>query len=111
ESIPIGVRMTSPSRRGKRGAFLLSALALACLGLQPAIGQTPPDTDTAVSQTAPDNSELDGPLFYQVLVGEMELREGQAGTAYEVILDAARRTHDEQLFKRAVEIAVQGHAG
>jgi tetratricopeptide (TPR) repeat protein len=103
--------MTSPSRRGKRGAFLLSALALACLGLQPALSQTPQAAEAAVAQPAPDNSELDGPLFYQVLVGEMELREGQAGTAYEVILDAARRTHDEQLFKRAVEIAVQGHAG
>ncbi|HEV8312007.1 MAG TPA: hypothetical protein VGQ23_02995, partial [Burkholderiaceae bacterium] len=64
--------MTSPSRRGKRGAFLLSVLALACLGLQPAVGQTPPDTETAVAQAAPANSELDGPLFYQVLVGEME---------------------------------------
>ncbi|TMH09037.1 MAG: tetratricopeptide repeat protein [Betaproteobacteria bacterium] len=103
--------MTSPTRRGTRGAFLLSALALACLGLQPAVGQTPPDTETTVAQAAPSNSELDGPLFYQVLVGEIELREGQAGTAYEVILDAARRAHDEQLFKRAVEIAVQGHAG
>ena len=34
---------------------------------------------------------MDDRLFYQLLIGEMELRSGQPGTAYEVILDAARR--------------------
>ncbi len=42
--------------------------------------------DTPIS-----NSDIDAPLFYQLLIGEMELRSGQPGTAYEVILDAARR--------------------
>lgn len=57
------------------------------------------------------NSDLDAPLFYQLLVGELELRTGQAGVAYQVLLDAARRTQDEALFKRAIGIALQGHAG
>jgi len=61
--------------------------------------------------SAPLNSALDAPLFYQLLLGEMELREGQPGNAFEVILDAARRTRDEQLFRRAVDIALQSRAG
>ncbi len=59
----------------------------------------------------PDNSTLDARLFYQLMIGEMELRAGQAGTAYEVMLDAARRSRSEQLYKRATEIALQARAG
>ena len=59
----------------------------------------------------PDNSSLDARLFYQLMIGEMELRAGQAGTAYEVMLDAARRSRSEQLYKRATEIALQARAG
>jgi len=58
-----------------------------------------------------ENSTLDAPLFYQLLLGEIELRDGQAGTAYQLMLDAARRTKDEQLFRRATEIATQARAG
>ena len=58
-----------------------------------------------------ENSTLDAPLFYQLLIGEIELRDGQAGTAYQLMLDAARRTKDEQLFRRATEIALQARAG
>lgn len=57
------------------------------------------------------NSALDAPLFYQLLLGEIELREGEAGTAFQVILDAARRTRDETLFRRAVDIALGARAG
>lgn len=57
------------------------------------------------------NSPLDAPLFYQLLIGEIEFRNGQAGTAYEVVLDAARRTKDGALFRRAMEIALQARAG
>ena len=56
-------------------------------------------------------SALDAPLFYQILIGEIELRQGEPGAAFEVILDAARRTRDDGLFRRAVDIALQGRAG
>ena len=58
-----------------------------------------------------ENSNLDAPLFYQLLLGEIELRDGQAGTAYQLMLDAANRAKDEQLFRRATEIALQARAG
>jgi len=57
------------------------------------------------------NSPLDAPLFYQLLIGELELRGGENGTAYAVILDAARRTRDEALFRRAVDIALSSRSG
>ncbi len=57
------------------------------------------------------NSALNGPLFQQLLIGEIELRSGDPAAAYQLILDAARRTKDEQLFRRATEIALQARAG
>lgn len=65
----------------------------------------------AASTEAPMNSAMDAPLFYQLLIGEIELQNGQAGVAFQVLLDAARRTADEELFKRVVNIAIQARAG
>jgi tetratricopeptide (TPR) repeat protein len=65
----------------------------------------------AQAQPVPERSSLDAPLFYQLLIGELELRDGRAGNAYQVLLDAARRTRDPALFARAVEVAVQARAG
>lgn len=56
-------------------------------------------------------SALDAQLFYELLIGELELRRGNLGGAYQPILDAARRTRDERLYQRAVEIALRGQAG
>ncbi|MBL0089468.1 MAG: tetratricopeptide repeat protein [Ideonella sp.] len=65
----------------------------------------------APAQEVPQNSGMDAPLFYQLIIGEMELSAGRAGNAYDVILDAARRHNDPALFQRAVEIALQARAG
>ena len=85
-----------------------SALALTLLVLAGACAAAPGAEPKA---NKVENSNLDAPLFYQLLLGEIELREGQAGTAYQLMLDAARRSKDEQLFKRATEIALQARAG
>ncbi len=69
------------------------------------------EPQSALPKAPPENSSLDAPLFYQLLIGELELSAGRAGSAYEVVLDAARRTRDEALFKRAVDIALQARAG
>jgi tetratricopeptide (TPR) repeat protein len=65
----------------------------------------------AAASAAPLNSAMDDRLFYQLLIGEMALGSGDAGSAYELMLDAARRTRDEGLFRRAVDIALRGRAG
>jgi tetratricopeptide (TPR) repeat protein len=68
-------------------------------------------TAAATAQSAAVPSRLDAPLFYQLLIGELELRGGQPGAAYAVVLDAARRTGDEALFRRAADIALEARAG
>ena len=80
------------------------AVAALCLGLAGA-ACADDDREPVV------NSNLNAPLFYQLLIGEIELREGAAGTAYDVVLDAARKTREEQLFRRATDIALQARAG
>ncbi|NRF71944.1 tetratricopeptide repeat protein [Aquincola sp. S2] len=65
----------------------------------------------AQDDSASANSPLDAPLFYQLLIGELELSAGRAGSAYEVMLDAARRHGDDALFRRTIEIALQARAG
>lgn len=57
------------------------------------------------------DSQLDGPLFYQLLVGELNARGGDASAAYSLFLDAARKTNSAELFKRAVEIALRARSG
>jgi len=91
--------------------FPRAAVALACaLALMHgAHAQT--DLAKAESAAPVENSSLDAPLFYQLIIGEMELRSGEAGTAYQVLLDAARKTRDESLFRRATEVALQERAG
>lgn len=93
--------MPLPSRRVIALAALLAALQ--------AHAQEAAVTPAPVEP--PTHSAMDAPLFYQLLIGEIELRSGQPGVAFQVLLDAARRTGDEELFKRVVNIAVQARAG
>jgi tetratricopeptide (TPR) repeat protein len=72
----------------------------ACI-LTPVIAQTTPAT----------HSDLDAALLYQLLIGEMNAVRGEPGAAYSLMLDAARKTKNPQLFQRAVEIALGARAG
>ena len=56
-------------------------------------------------------SELTAELFYQLLLGELNAIGGEPGVGFSIILDAARKTGDERLFKRATEIALRGRSG
>jgi uncharacterized protein HemY len=80
---------------------LLSCCALGCLAqaAEPAQDKTPPQ------------SALDGLLFYQLLLGEMNVREGSPGMGFSMVLDAARKTRDPALFQRAIDIALQSRSG
>jgi len=60
---------------------------------------------------APRNSGLSGELLYEILLGELNLRQGEPAAAFSLILDAARRSNDTQLFSRAVDIALQSRSG
>jgi len=64
----------------------------------------------AVQEAAP-SSLLDSALFYQLLVGEMTLQDGEPAAGFALMLDAARKTGDAQLYQRATDIALQSRSG
>jgi len=94
-----------------RKAFTSGALPVVVSLVLLASGAALPARAASAAGEAVENSSLDASLFYQLLLGEIELRDGQAGTAYQLMMDAARRTKDEQVFRRATEIALQARAG
>jgi tetratricopeptide (TPR) repeat protein len=98
-------------------ALLLVTLCMPARAQNAAPGiEAPPaaalPADEAASAPEPvNNSSLDAPMFYQLLVGEMEAQAGRQSNAFEVMLDAARRSKDGGLFQRAIELAIQGRSG
>ncbi len=70
-----------------------------------------PAAATPETSSSPTISELDAELFYQLLVGEITAQEGEPGAGFSLILDAARKTNDAQLYQRATEIALQSRSG
>jgi tetratricopeptide (TPR) repeat protein len=57
------------------------------------------------------SSAMDSELFYEVLLGELNAGGTDPGAGYSLILDAARKTDDERLYQRAVNIALQARSG
>ena len=57
------------------------------------------------------SSALNAELFYELLVGEISTQNGEPGAGYALILDAARKTGDAQLYQRAADIALQSRSG
>jgi tetratricopeptide (TPR) repeat protein len=58
-----------------------------------------------------ENSNLNAVLFYQLLLGELNVQAGEPGAGFAIILDAARKTQDEALYQRATELALQSRSG
>ena len=77
----------------------------------PANAASAPAAKTPEAPRAPEQSSLDGQLFYQLLIAEIQANGGDAGSAYQLYLDAARRHQSGQLYQRAVEIALRARAG
>lgn len=100
----------------KRFGFAFSSLWLAVTA---ALAQTTVPATTAPSslddaraaQQAAPTSSLDSALFYQLLLGELTLQEGEPAASFALILDAARKTGDSQLYQRATDVALQSRSG
>ena len=58
-----------------------------------------------------NNSKLDGELFYETLVSEMTAQAGDHGSAYALMLNAARKSNSARLYERAIEIAYRARSG
>lgn len=86
--------------------FLQRLLCVAlALGL-PWAGAQPVKTSDA-----PRNSALTAELLFEILIGEMQILQGESGAGYSLLLDAARKTGDEALYERAVDVALRSRAG
>jgi tetratricopeptide (TPR) repeat protein len=59
----------------------------------------------------PVNSDLNSSLMYELLLSELSASNGDANSAFQLMLDAAQKSRSEQLFERAVEIALRARAG
>jgi len=88
-----------------------TALSLALLGAPAQAQDAPPQAPTGQEQAPVQNSALTAPLFYQLLLGELNVRSGEPGAGYSLILDAARRQRDPMLYRRSVEVALQARSG
>jgi tetratricopeptide (TPR) repeat protein len=116
---PLPARRRSAGMRPRAVGHAIAGLALLA-GLGPALAQVPALAEAvaqaaATADTAPaprtPPSAMDALMFYQLLIAELELQNGRPLVAVDVLLDAARRTRDEQLYQRAVDVAVQSRAG
>ncbi|WP_323745893.1 tetratricopeptide repeat protein [Diaphorobacter caeni] len=78
--------------------------------------QTPasPESATALpteeTPSSDDKAAVDAELFYELLVGEMTTGQGDTASGYALMLDAARRSGQEQLYQRATQIALQSRS-
>ena len=87
--------------------WLRTAVWLSCL----LAGGVEAAEPTRKPEAPPANSALDAVLFYQLLLGELNVRQGSPGAGFSLLLDAARKTKDPALFQRAVDVALQARSG
>ena len=102
-------------------SFLAKSLAVTFFGVLTGLSQaqTPgrPPAPAALAaagteKSAPvETSKLDARLFYQLLLGELNIQSSEPGTAFSLILDAARKTNDPAVYERAVNVALQARSG
>ncbi|MBI2732521.1 MAG: tetratricopeptide repeat protein [Aquabacterium sp.] len=111
--------MPRRSRLAVAAALAASTLALGCLSTAfaqdnaaaPPADASPGAKTSFAAKPPVQNSAMDGALFYQILVAEVQANAGDAGSAYQLYLESARRHQISQLYQRAVEIALRGRAG
>ena len=67
--------------------------------------------EAKAAEAAAQPSDLDSPLFYQLLIGELTAQDGDAAAGFALMLDAARKTNNAELYQRATDIALQSRSG
>jgi tetratricopeptide (TPR) repeat protein len=83
--------------------LFFTLLTACCLNVQ---AQTPAPTEEPAKSSA-----MDSALFYQLLLGEFSAQAQEHAAAFSLLLDAARKTGDEALFRRSVQIALRARSG
>lgn len=77
---------------------------------QPHAPSEPPPSLQKQEKSEAAHAALTAELFYEVLLGEFATEGGDPGQGYALMLDAARRTHSAELYRRATEIALQSRS-
>lgn len=99
----------------------LAIAGLAALGAVPAalaqpaspadpLPAAPPELHESEPALAERDTALTAELFYELLMSEMTTSNGDAATGYALMLDAARRSRDPRLYRRASEMALQSRS-
>lgn len=96
-------------------AWLLAAGLLPAALAQPATPQDmvpapPAEVEDAEHPLDDNDTALTAELFYELLMSEMSASNGDAATGYALMLDAARRSNDPRLYRRASELALQSRS-
>ena len=89
--------------RMSRISFFLGACLLA---LAPAAFAQTPAAASPLAPKTPERSALDAQLMYQLLISELSFQNTDYGSAYGLMLHAARESGDAQLYERAIEMAL-----
>jgi len=95
------------SQRFRTAALTAAIAAVAHTGWAQPSRDPAPDSASSVAS----NPALDAELFYEIFLGELSSRTGDPGAGYALMLEAARRTGDGQLYQRAADIALQSRSG
>ena len=94
-----------------------ACLTLTSVGFTPfAVAQAQPSAaPAAASSTTPEppvlQSALTSQLMLEILLGEFSAQAGENSDAYQLLLDAARKSQSPELYQRSMEIALRAHAG
>ena len=93
------------------------AMGAAIASAQPAAPPTQPvdsaqasDLEKAMESEARD-AALSAELFYEILVSELAAQEGALTDAQALMMEAARTSESEKLYRRGTELAVQSRSG
>jgi tetratricopeptide (TPR) repeat protein len=81
--------------------------ALAQSNAQP---KAQPESKTQTPEQ-PRASALTGEWLYEILLGELQVLQGDTGAGFSLLLDAARQSGDERLYERAVDVALRVRSG
>ena len=88
----------------------VATLAINGLALNSAWAQPSPSPNAAQSG-AVENSNLSAEWLMLILLGEMQIAQGDPSAGYSMIFEAARKSGDPALYKRSVEVALAARSG
>lgn len=93
---------------------MAAAMAMGAASAQPAGTTSPPSNPVPPSAQAmaadDERAALSAELFYEILVGEMAASAGALADAQAMMMEAARTSGSEKLYRRATELALQSRS-